>query len=250
MNRSNGENTLNNGSPYGCERLGRYLRDSYIADLSKWSETMILAKPFIGIVKSDFTKRSLDMRQRLVKIVVGLSLLFVGMLAIVSCVPGDYTNAEAASSSAVSAGVSARADAASLARWEGLGERYAALSRAEHKPDGSADVSRWQAKGEYFAALANTQLHRGQAASVARWQAKGEYYSTLNAKAAVQLDADVLRWVAMGESYQQKTEAIEELGADAARWVALGERYQAKNEASVEMSADVARWVALGERYK
>jgi hypothetical protein len=94
-----------------------------------------------------------------------------------------------------------------LARWEGLGQQYAALSRAEHQPYGMADAIRWEARGAFYKNMAESQLARGQAA--------GNQPST-----------DVVRLVALGESYEQMAQAREEVLAGVARWIGLGERYK------------------------
>jgi hypothetical protein len=65
--------------------------------------------------------------------------------------------------------------------------------------------------------------------------------------------ADILRWVAMGEYYEGQPASASSFNlkmsrdAGTARWQALGESYL-KVAAQVR-SADAARWQALGEAY-
>ena len=164
------------------------------------------------------------MNKKLVEIVIGMSIAIIGILAIVSCVPGEYVSAEAASSGEVPQHAQAQANAASQARWEGLGQKYIAPNRAENAKVGAADAARWEAKGASYDEMAKAQLNRGQEAAVARWQAIGVHFSA--------------------------SDASKGTGADLARWVALGESYQAIGQTDLDLSADVARWVGLGECYK
>lgn len=108
------------------------------------------------------------MSKQLVRIVVGTSILIIGLLAVVSCVPGDYQNVEAAGAGSFGEDARALADAASLARWQGLGRQFSAPTAAEYEPATAADAARWEARGAFYSEMAEVQLTRGQAASVAR----------------------------------------------------------------------------------
>jgi hypothetical protein len=240
---------------------------------SKISKLRMLAIPLAGTCTDICDKRS-EMNKRLLKTVVGLSLVIVGLLAIVSCVPGEYRDAEAASLEVIPTDLIARAGAASLARWQGLGEQYTASSRAEDERAGTADTTRWEARGAFYKNMAESQLTRGQAANVARLQAMGEHFS---APLVVPNTADATRWEARGAFYKNMAEsqlargqaanaarwqamgehssvsaaaAGNQLSTDVARWVALGESYEQLAQAGDEVSADVARWIGLGEHYK
>jgi hypothetical protein len=164
------------------------------------SET--LASHPTRILQAYYVIRKIEMNRQLLRTVLGFTLVVVGLLAIVSCVPGEYNNAEAASLAIIPADARAKADAASLARWDGLGEHYASLARAEIDRGASADVARWEARGAYFRKLAEVQSARGQAAGVARWIALGEHYTQQRAQANEQMTADIARWIAKGERYQ------------------------------------------------
>jgi hypothetical protein len=67
-------------------------------------------------------------------------------------------------------------------------------------------------------------------------------------------DADLARWVAIGEAYSQRE--VDNMqrarDADLARWVAMGEAYTQRELDNMQRArdADLARWVAMGEAYK
>jgi hypothetical protein len=63
-------------------------------------------------------------------------------------------------------------------------------------------------------------------------------------RSAAAADADVARWVAVGQFYNPAQAGRD---ADVARWVAMGQYY---NPAQAGRDADVARWVGLGEYYQ
>lgn len=67
-------------------------------------------------------------------------------------------------------------------------------------------------------------------------------------------DADVARWVAIGEAYTQRDVANMQgaRDADLARWVEMGKGYAQRELENMQRArdADVARWVAMGEAYK
>ena len=88
------------------------------------------------------------MNKQLVRIVVGLSILIIGLLVVVSCVPGDYQNVEAAGAGAITEDARALANAASFARWEALGQQYSAPAPADIGPTAFTDAARWEASGK------------------------------------------------------------------------------------------------------
>ena len=99
---------------------------------------------------------------------------------------------------------------------------------------------------------------RANEADIQRWVAMGEYYSKQPASvvdSGLQLSRDTAagRWQAMGEYYSKRSASAAVAGAqlsrdaDAARWQALGEAYLGINLRARQ--ADAARWQALGEYY-
>jgi hypothetical protein len=134
-----------------------------------------------------------------------ISLVIAGVVALVSCVPGDYNNVEAASAglSVIPADARAKADAASVARWQGLGQQQALLARVELERGAIATAARWEAAGEFYENRTYAGLARAQAASNARWQAMGEHYGGAAAVTFPEPDSDTARWMAMGEAYRQ-----------------------------------------------
>jgi hypothetical protein len=77
--------------------------------------------------------------------------------------------------------------------------------------------------------LHEAQRQRIRAAEVARWTAMGEYYENLEASKLVRgRAADTARWKAMGEYYQNLAgdQVLSRAqSADAARWTAMAEYY-------------------------
>ena len=75
------------------------------------------------------------------------------------------------------------------------------------------------------------QRHRGLEAEIARWAAMGEYYENLEeANLLRSRNADSARWTAMNEYYQKlaaaQTQHLQRSrAADAARWTAMAEYY-------------------------
>jgi hypothetical protein len=98
----------NNGSKYGCERVLCLIGTMTRRNQGKISKLRMLAIPLIGTC-TDICDKESEMNKRLLKTAVGLSLVIVGLLAIVSCVPGEYKNAEAASLAIIPADLIARA---------------------------------------------------------------------------------------------------------------------------------------------
>ena len=112
----------------------------------------------------------------------------------------------------------------------------------------------------YAISIPYTEVRGAQAdqADIQRWVAMGEYFSKQPVSAAdvdakLSRDADSARWQALGEAYLVTNLGARE--ADAARWQAMGEAYS-KQPASVstfdaKLSRDVAavRLQALGEAY-
>ena len=67
-------------------------------------------------------------------------------------------------------------------------------------------------------------------------------------------DADLARWVAIGEAYSQReVDNVQRArDADIARWVGMGKAYTQRELDNMQRArdADAARWVAMGEAYK
>ncbi|HJR80945.1 MAG TPA: hypothetical protein VJ821_12790, partial [Anaerolineales bacterium] len=78
--------------------------------------------------------------------------------------------------------------------------------------------------------LHEAQRQRIRAAEVARWTAMGEYYENVEAaKLRRGRDADIARWMGQAEYYQnlKGSQNIQRSrAADAARWIAMSEYYQ------------------------
>lgn len=158
------------------------------------------------------------MKKQVLKMVVGFGLLMIGLVVLVSCVSGELSAVEATPIGAITAEARPKADAASLARWQGLGHRYTSLTLAARERAEKVETARWEAIGAYFAEVAREQLIRSQAANIARWEEMGAHYSKPN--------ADVARWIGLSERYQLLTQIGREMSADSARWIAMGEFYQ------------------------
>ena len=105
--------------------------------------------------------------------------------------------------------------------------------------------------------IPTTRAARADQADVLRWVAMGETYAGQPASVSsfdpkMSRDIGAARWQALGESYLKI--ASQARSVDAARWQALGEAYAKPASASsfdAKMSSDTsaARWQALGESY-
>lgn len=106
--------------------------------------------------------------------------------------------------------------------------------------------------------LHEAQRQRTRAAEVARWTAMGEYYENVEAgKIRRSRAAAAARWIAMGEYYQELAgdQVLSRAqSADTARWMAMSEYYRKLAEAQAQSiqrgrTADAARWTAMAEYY-
>jgi hypothetical protein len=145
-------------------------------------------------------RRRNEMNRQLIKIVVGICILIVGLLAIVTYMPDNFLNVEAAE-----AGQDVSAEAA---RWIGRGDFHLA------KADAALDVeaARWIGRGDYHLAKANAALD----VEAARWIGRGDYHL---AKANAALDVEAARWIGRVGSYERNAVTGQEVSDDAARWI-------------------------------
>jgi hypothetical protein len=102
-----------------------------------------------------------------------------------------------------------------------------------------------------------TQRLRSLEADVARWTAMGEYYQNLKVEeAALQRGraADAVRWTAVAGSYQDlhETQQLQRSrAADVARWTALAQYYRNQEEQKLPRgrAAYALRWTAMAQYY-
>jgi hypothetical protein len=101
------------------------------------------------------------------------------------------------------------------------------------------------------------QRKRTLEADLARWTAMGEYYENVETgKIQRSRSADTARWMGQAEFYQNVEESQNlqrRRAADAARWTAMGEYYEnvaGDQVLSRAQSADAARWLAMSEYYQ
>jgi hypothetical protein len=156
-------------------------------------------------------RRRNEMNRQLVKIVLGICVVIVGLLAIVTYMPDRFANVEAAEA----------ALDAEAARWIGRGGFH--LAKADAALD--AEAARWIGRGDYHLAKANAALD----AEAARWIGRGDYHL---AKADTALDAEAARWIGRGDYHLAKAEAA--LDAEAARWIGRGDYHLAKADAALD----------------
>ena len=149
------------------------------------------------------------MNRQILNTAMGVALIFVGVLVVAGCVPGELVSVEASSIDAVASADRERASEASVARWEALGDRYSAAHEAERVKAGAAEQARWQAMRAFYEARSRGQLAPSKATIVARWQAMGEFYNLETARAKDDLSPDAARWIELGDSYQELQLATE-----------------------------------------
>jgi hypothetical protein len=149
------------------------------------------------------------MNKQVLNKVVAVALIFVGVLAIAGCVPGELASVAASSIDAIAPADRELADAASVARWNGLGERYSAAAEGERVDADVAAIARWQAIGAYYEARSEGRLTRALATNAARWQAMGEFYAPDAVGDKSALSPDVARWIGLGDTYQELQQAAD-----------------------------------------
>jgi hypothetical protein len=104
--------------------------------------------------------------------------------------------------------------------------------------------------------LREAERQRIRAAEVARWTAMGEYYENVEAaKLTRSRDADTARWMGQAEYHEilEKSQNVQRSrAADTARWMAMSAHYQnmaGDQVLSRAQSADAARWTAIAKYY-